>query len=355
MQSRILRGLLALSIGTLGGWLASLASLPLPWMIGAMTATTVAAMAGAQVALPVTIRNTFVTVLGVMLGSGFHPGLLAHLGDWTISLAMLLVYCLLSGGAGFLYFRRFCGYNPPTAYFAAMPGGLVEMILTGSAAGGDPRIISLSHAARVLIVVMLLPVGFQLLLDYDPATRPPAGAPIAEVAWQDLLLLAAAAVAGTLLARAVRLPAAQLVGPMLVSAAIHLAGWTQATPPVELVSISQVVIGAAIGCRFAGTSTRFVLRCVRLAAGATLLMLAVTLAVAYLVNSITGLPSLSLILAYAPGGLAEMSLVALALALDAAFVATHHITRILMVVLLAPLFYRLAGPPAAVPAEDSPR
>ncbi len=354
MQSLVLRGLLALSIGAFGGWLAALAKLPLPWMIGAMTATTVAAMAGVKISLPITLRNAFITVLGVMLGSGFHPGLLSHLGEWTISLAMLLIYCLATGAVSYLYFRRFCGYTRPTAYFAAMPGGLAEMVLTGTSAGGDPRVISLSHASRVLLVVLLLPISFQFLLNYDPATRPPAGAPLADIAWRDLGLLAAAAVAGTLLARAVRLPAAQLVGPMLVSAAIHLAGWTEAAPPVELVSISQVVIGTAIGCRFAGTSTGFVLRCVRLAVGATFLMMAVSLAIAYLVHALTGLPTPSLILAYAPGGLAEMSLVALALAFDAAFVATHHIVRILIVVLLAPLFYRLTGPPAPVADDGAP-
>ena len=38
---------LALLLGSLGGWAASALGLPLPWMIGAMTATTVAAVAGA--------------------------------------------------------------------------------------------------------------------------------------------------------------------------------------------------------------------------------------------------------------------------------------------------------------------
>jgi uncharacterized membrane protein AbrB (regulator of aidB expression) len=50
----------------------------------------------------------------------------------------------------------------------------------------------------------------------------------------------------------------------------------------------------------------------------------------------------AVILAYAPGGLAEMSLVALALAIDSAFVATHHVLRIMMIVLVAPTVFRRA-------------
>ena len=37
---------LALAIGGLGGWVAKLLGLPLAWMIGAMVATTAAALAG---------------------------------------------------------------------------------------------------------------------------------------------------------------------------------------------------------------------------------------------------------------------------------------------------------------------
>ena len=72
--------LLALAIGTLGGAAASWLALPLPWMIGAMTATTAAAVAGAPIVLPQGLRSVMVAVLGVMLGSGFAAPLASRLG-----------------------------------------------------------------------------------------------------------------------------------------------------------------------------------------------------------------------------------------------------------------------------------
>ena len=51
---------------------------------------------------------------------------------------------------------------------------------------------------------------------------------------------------------------------------------------------------------------------------------------------------LPLFLALAPGGLAEMSLVALAVGFDTALVATMQILRIAVVVVLAPTAFRLA-------------
>ncbi len=332
----------ALCLGGLGGALAAWAALPLAWMIGAMLATTAGAMAGLPLAVPPALRSLFVVVLGVMLGSSFSPAILDQLGDWAMSLGALIAYVAISGVAGLLFFRRFAGYDRVTAYFAAMPGGLSEMVLVGAAMGGDARIISMTHAARVLLIVLALPFAFQWLLDYDPAARPTFGAALEDLAPADLVLLSLCGIAGFLGARALRIPAAPVVGPMILSAAVHLAGWTSAPPPALLVAAAQVVVGAAIGCRFAGVGLGFVLRIVSAAAGVTLVMVAVTLLVAGVIHAATGLPIGALVLAFAPGGLAEMSLIALALSMDAAFVATHHIVRIFLVVVLAPLTFRLA-------------
>ncbi len=333
--------LLALALGTLGGWLAFQIDLPLAWMIGAMSATTAAAALGAPIALPLGFRQLMVTVLGVMLGSGFSPEMLDRVGDWAVSLSALALYAVAAGGAGLFYFRRICGYDAVTAYFSAMPGGFSEMILVGTEMGGDARVISLTHAARVLLVVLALPFAFQMLIGYDPAGRPPAGLPLAEVSGADLAVLTACGAAGFLLARVLHLPAAALVGPMILSGVVHILGWTTAKPPFELVAAAQVVVGTAIGCRFAGVTTRLLLRTAAAAAGGTAVLLSATLAFAIGLARVTGLPAVPLVLAVSPGGLAEMSLIAIAIGADAAFVATHHVVRIFMIVVFAPLAFRL--------------
>ncbi len=333
--------LMALAIGIFGGWLALLAGLPLAWMIGAMSATTAAAALGAPIALPIGFRQLMVTVLGVMLGSGFSPEMLERVGEWALSLAALALYAAAAGGAGLFYFRRVCGYDAVTAYFSAMPGGFSEMILVGTEMGDDARVISLTHAARVMLVVLALPFAFQMLVGYDPAARAPAGLPLAQVSGADLAVLTACGVVGFLLARGLRLPAAALVGPMVLSAVVHILGWTTAKPPFELVAAAQVVVGTAIGCRFAGVTARLLLRTAAAAAGGTVVLLSATLAFAIGLAQATGLPAVPLVLAFSPGGLAEMSLIAIAIGADAAFVATHHVVRIFMIVVIAPLAFKL--------------
>ena len=146
---------------------------------------------------------------------------------------------------------------------------------------------------------------------------------------------------GWTVAARLRLPAAFLTGPVLGSGTVHLAGWTSAPPPAELVALSQVIIGASIGARFSGITPREIANTVRNAVVVSAWLIALSAAFAAVLAALTGLKFAPLFLAYAPGGIAEMSLVALALNVDAAFVATHHVARIAIVLAIAPLGFKL--------------
>ena len=333
--------LLALVIGTAGGFVAHYFNIPLAWMLGAMISTTVAAICGLPVALPVVFRTAMIGVLGVMLGSGFAPEILDRIGDWMISLAALAVYTLAVTGVVTLFLRRVCGYDPITAYFSAAPGGLSEMVVVGSQFGGDERVISLTHTSRILLVVLALPFLMQILFGYTPGPRPAAGIPLVEANGFDMLVLTFCGIAGFVLARLARLPAAAILGPMLFSAALHMSGVTDAKPPVELVAAAQVVVGTTIGCRFAGVKMMLVARTILASCGSTVILVLSGLLFAVMLHPLTGLPTIGIFLAFAPGGVAEMSLIALALSIDAALVATHHIVRIFLIVVFTPMLFRL--------------
>lgn len=344
----------AMILGTVGGIICFKLHMPLAFMIGAMLATTVAALAGVRTMVPSPLRDGLVIVLGIMLGSSFTPALLGHLTEWSVSLLFMVVYILLGAVAGTYYLRRFARYDPPTAYFTAVPGGFNEMVMMGSALGGDDRSIALGHSLRIMLVVMTVPFAFQALPGYDPAGRDWSLHGLGPYPWElnltDYAIIAACFI-GAPVARKLGIPAGILVGPMFLSAALHLTGVTAVKPPGLLVAAAQVVIGASIGGRFQRVPLMRIARSAGVATGLTVVLLLVTVGLALAVHLLTGLSLPGLILAYAPGGLAEMSLVALALHVDAAFVATHHIVRIVLIILFAPAAYhlwrRLVDRPAA--------
>ena len=333
---------LALAIGAAGGWAFAKLNMPLPWMVGAMCATTIAALAGAPLRIPSALRSLMIAVLGTMLGSTFTPEVASGFARWWPSLAGLLLYTALIIAVVAPILVRSPGFNPAAAFFGAAPGGFSEMVFIGTQLGGDERRMSLIHSVRILITVLLIPLWFRLFQGYVPGSIRGLGA-LVDLGFQDGAILAACAVVGFVLGRALRLPAAPLVGPMILSAAVHLAGITRASPPAEIVNIAQIVLGAGIGARFVGFDVRRVFGTMMLGAGVTAVMLALAIGAALALERLTGLPFTALILAFAPGGLAEMTLISLSLGIDTAFVSVHHFARMVFLVTIAPIAFRAAA------------
>lgn len=332
---------LALGLGTAGGFLFNALHLPLAWMLGAMTANTLAALCGLKPAVPRPLRNVMIAVLGLMLGSAFTPAIAAQAGNWLPSLLSLALYVAVTTILVMTYFRKGPRYGPVTAYFAAAPGGLNEMTLMGAAMGGDDRTISLTHAMRVLLIVMVIPFWFRLTQGYHSQGTAKVMGSLIDLSAQDAAFLAASAIAGSLIGKLLRVPAATLTGPMIASGILHIAGLTQSHPPGELVNVAQVVMGSAIGSRFSGLKLGYMGQTFLTAIGSTAIMLVVSVAFTEGLAYATGLPFAALLLAFVPGGLAEMSLIAVSLGIDIAFVSTHHFARIVLVIMLAPLTFRL--------------
>jgi len=341
-----------LVFGVIGGSLFAFLSLPLAWMLGAMVANTLASMLGSSVAIANIFRAFMVAILGIMLGSAFDPGLLDRVGDWWITLIGMVFYLLLAGSMAYVYGRIVGKMDKCTAYFSGMPGGLSEMVIVGRQMGGNEQVISLMHGARILMVVMTLPLILQIFMawgggDVLPSTGPSPGArgdqipsesPASLPLW-DVVLLCSCFL-GWPVARFLRIPAAMLIGPMAFSAAFHLLGWTDGHPPAWLIIVAQLVVGSAIGCRFSGIKRREIFHSLKLAAGLTVILLSLTCLIAWPLGLWSGLGWTACVLALAPGGLAEMSLIALSLDIDPAFVSYHHIVRILLVVTMVPIVYR---------------
>lgn len=331
---------LALAIGGAGGFLFDWLRLPLPWMLGAMSAVTVAALAGAKVRVPRPLRNGTTPVIGVLLGASFTPDVIAGMIAWPVTLIGILLWVLTCGGCAYLWFRHVAGYDKATAYFSATPGGFMEMILIAERHGGNMQIMPLIHAIRVLIVVFAIPFWYRFTANIPPMP-PGSRTGFLDVTLIDYALLIACAVVGGVIARRLRIPAALLVGPMILSAALHLADLTSSKPPFVLVAIAQVVLGSMVGTRFVGASIWALRATAGHAVITAIFMLLMTVVFANALSAITGFPTAGVVLAFAPGGLAEMSLIALALHVDAAFVAGHHALRLCFVIAAATPLFRL--------------
>lgn len=333
---------LAILIGVGGGFGAYYAGMPLPWMLGPMIANTVAALLHAPLVGPVRLRPYVIPILGVLLGSGITAEVVGMLGTWVVTLAVLPVFLASAAGVSYAIYRKIGRYDPVTAFYSAMPGGLNEMLILGTEAGGDERRIAMAHAARVLLIIVFVAMYFGLVLGVTSGGPDAAGwVALDAITWADYAILGVCAVLGAILGKRLRLPAAPILGPMILSGVAHVTGWVTVAPPTLFVIAAQITIGTIIGTRFVGSTLTEVRRDLGLAGIASLLMLIVAVGFAELIFLASGIPLAQGFLAYSPGGLAEMSILALAMEQDATYVSVMHIIRITLVIAIAPMVFRV--------------
>ena len=340
-NNKIITVFIAILIGTVGGFIFAIIKIPLPWMLGAMVFVTIAAVSGVPVLLPFMLRQSMVVFIGVLLGSQFTPELFDQISSWLISVIAMLFYGIIVMFLVLSYLKKFGNYDPITAYFSAAPGGLNDMTIIGGEMGGDDRIIALTQASRVLLVVMTIPFLFRIFGGYEaPSGLLPKGQGF-DLPFREWCIIGICVTLGPFIARKLKLPAAFLLGSLILTAIAHIAGWSNSSPPTGLVAAAQVILGTAIGCRFTGTDYGEITRVIKISVGSAFILMSTAVGAGLLLSEITGLPWYLVTLAYAPGGLAEMSLIAFGIGQGVPFVATHHLCRIGMVILLAPIAFKL--------------
>lgn len=310
-------------------------ALPLPFLFGPMAACLIAALAQVPLMGFGQISVAARTILGVAVGASITPALFAELPQMAMSVALIPLFIALIALVGVPFFRRLWGFDTPTAYYAAMPGGLQDMVIFGAEAGGDPRALSLIHATRVLIIVTLAPI--LLTQVYGATLSHPIGAPARDLPLHELALMVAAALIGWKGGVRLKLFGASILGPLIVTAALSLGDMIHTRPPAEAIIAAQFFIGCTIGVHFRGVTWAELTRIV--AAGVAYVMVLAVLAAGF-TGFVTALGlghPVEAFLAFAPGGQAEMTVLAIVTGADLGFVITHHLTRIVLVILGAPL------------------
>ena len=329
---------LTLALAFCGVGVFLLLGLPLPFLFGPMTACLLAALIGLPLKGMVVISVAGRTVLGVAVGASVTPALVGQIPQMAASVALIPLYICVIAAVGVPFFRRVYGFDWATSWYAAMPGGLQDMVIFGQEAGGDVRALSLIHATRVLIIVTLAPViltfGFGQTLDN------PIGAPAADLPVSELAIMVAAALIGWKGGERIGLFGASILGPLIVTAALSLAGVIHYRPPSEAILTAQFLTGIGIGVGYVGVTLHELRRDV--AAGVVFVLLLAGLAAGFteivvffgLAEPVEGF------LSFAPGGQAEMTVLAIVAGADLGFVIVHHLTRIMVVITGAPIAAR---------------
>lgn len=327
-----------LVLGTLGGGLTSLTGMPLPWMIGSLVSSALLVGFLPRVVPPAfrfseLFRMVFIGAIGAMIGARVDAEVVTRAHTLLPSLLGVTLFVVLAHGGSFWVFRRLGGYDRATAFYCATPGGLIESIALGEAAGADLRLLTLQQFLRVILVVTTVPLGLSIL--HGEALGSSAGVNFTDGTpdlWSIPLLLGVTAL-GLVVGKLIRLPAWMLVGPLVVTAVLTGFGLVTLAPPGWVIGVAQVVIGVSLGVRFIGITAALLGSALGLALVSISSMLGIGVALSLILHRLTGQDVEVLVLSFAPGGVTEMGLVALSLQANPAVVAFHHLYRISLTVL----------------------
>jgi membrane AbrB-like protein len=162
------------------------------------------------------------------------------------------------------------------------------------------------------------------------------------LAWPKLaLLFGIAAIAGGALSRA-GMANSFMFGPLLVAIALTANEWQFSSIPTWMSNLGQLLLGCALGSRFEKQFLGSLGRYAAAVLASVLVSIALAAGLSLLLARWSGLPAASLMLANAPGGIAEMCITAKVLQLGVPLVTAAHVTRVLVLInATAPLF-RLA-------------
>ena len=328
------RGLLLICLAAFtGGYAFDRLGLPAPWLAGAMTTAAILSLLRLRAVFPGWLRNVVFIILGLQIGASFTWRSLANFAQWPLSLAVLALTVATLIASGLWFYTRLYGWSRTTAFFASAPGALGMTLALAEARSANIPYIAVVQCMRLFLLVALLPVA--VTVANGGALNPVKILPAANLT--SLALIVAAGSFAGYLADRFSLPAGFLIGAMLANAGLHLGGIAKGGLPDWLAILGFVLLGTMVGLRFQAISVALL----KTLLSASLLGFAASLVIstlgAALSAYLTDIPLLVTLLAFAPGGLEVMAILAFALGLNPAFVATHQLARFLGLSLALPM------------------
>lgn len=344
-------GLTAL-VGLVCGYGLSQAGAPAPYMLGSLFGAwllgALLPVTQAYLGTPRWFHKFIVLGLATLIGGTLSVEVLRQALSWWSTVLAMILATLIATLLGLAYLRGYRRQPMAQALLSALPGGQADIVAVAHEYTDRDHLVALVHLCRVVAVFVSMPLLLALVsgpegvqASYAAQASLPS---LFDQNWRIPFQLVAVGVAGFLIARTIRVPMPHLLGPLMLSMALHLAGLIEIPRLGEFVLIAQLFIAGTIGSRLAKVPLREV--GVGLADGAVtaILLIGSYILVAVLCHQMLGLDLMEMILAFIPGGLYEVTLLALIFGFDAAlaFIAIHHTLRILLIFFSLPWLMRWA-------------
>jgi len=330
----------ALICGTIGSIIFIYLNLPLPWLLGSIFITSILIQfENNYIKKPNHIFSTPARIIiGLVIGSAFTPEVLEYLSVYFFSILLIIPYTVITIICGMYYYYKFLDFDKKTAFLSSMPGGVIEMVIIGEQIKADISKITLVQSSRLFFIVITLPFVIQYIFHIDISGNQIITVPLIDTNLKELFILFFVGAIGAYIAKRLNISAAYLIGPMILSIMIHSNGLIHTKIPDELIKFVQVIFGTIIGFTFKGIDYKTIIQTLIATFGHFIILALISISFITLAYYLFDFPIVSILLAFSPGGQAEINLIAILVAANIPYITIHHIMRLFIVMNLAPIF-----------------
>lgn len=294
---------------------------------------------------PVNIRNSGLIVLGYIMGSSFTKEtleqILSQLPAMLFSTVSTVLFCLV---LAYITHRR-TGISLASSILGSTPGGMTQMtVLSEEIADSSLTIVTFMQTIRLLSVVFIVP----FLAIHGLAGSHGQGAVINSLGAGQIpsfsspgtYVFIVASIVSALAASRFRFPTPYLLGPIIATAVLVLAGLQPPPVPSPAIMTAQLAVGAYLGITTQPTNLSNWKQLLPYALASGVVIVLFSLAIGYILNYWHGIDLITAFLSTAPGGMTEMGITAMAVNADISVITAYQLFRLLFILLIVPPIFK---------------
>lgn len=159
--------LMTMALATAGGLLFYKLGVPAGLLVGATVFIATASIAGVQVSrLSPRLFDLLLVVVGITIADNISFETISTMGEINFLIPILIATAIIFTTSFFVSWIifRLTGWDYPTCFLAAAPGGFTMMVALAVKHGLDPLKVSMLHLCRLLSINMFLPFLFMFLM-----------------------------------------------------------------------------------------------------------------------------------------------------------------------------------------------
>ena len=331
----ILAHIAQILIASLGGLAFYWLGVPAAWLSGSAIAVTLWGLSGFSVPMPRALADAAMLISGAAMGAAVTPAAIDAMGRYPGSLILLVVGVVAISSASTLWLKRISGWRTADAVLASVPGALSTVLAVAADRKADVPSVAIVQNLRLFVLIALLP---SVVAATGGGGNTNAligeGLPIQSPSSLAFILLGGLALG--LVFKRLKVAAPILLGAMVVSSVSHGTEFVTGVIPPVIATGGLVLIGLFIAERFRNIQRSTLRRALVAGLGSFSVGIGVAVLFSALAAWAAGVSFANSLVAFAPGGLEAMTVLALILGLDPLYVGIHHLVRFLSIGLVLP-------------------